>query len=145
MQPLEKLAKINDICLYVNDFKGSLNFYTNKFGFTVKRLQPNPENPNYVEFEFQGSSVTMWDKKGVCEVLDEKYLGGEGHHFMIAVKVPKEEDVDAIHAELTSRGVVCISPPTVYPFGSKAVYYQDHERNIWEVFAWMEGNGPGLL
>ena len=87
----------------------------------------------------------MWDKSGVTQVLDSKYLGGEGHHFMLAVKVPAPGDVDDIHEELVIRGVECISSPNVYPFGSKAAYYLDHERNIWEVFAWMEGNGPGLL
>ncbi|MCL2694747.1 MAG: VOC family protein [Clostridiales bacterium] len=139
------LTKVNDICLYVKDFQGSLRFYTEKFGFKVKRLQPDADHANYAEFAFHGTSVTMWDVKGVSEVLDPTCLGGEGHHFMIAVKVPAADDVDAIHTALVSRGVPCLSAPTVYPFGSKAAYYQDYEKNIWEVFAWMEGNGPGLL
>ena len=142
---LEKLRKVNDICFFVNDFKGSMDFFVEKFGFVVKRLQPTPETANYAEFDFQGTTVTMWAKSGVLTVLDEKYLGGEGHNYMIAIKVDSIESVDKIHEELTRRGVVCISQPQIYPFGSKAAYYQDYERNIWEVFAWVEGNGPGLL
>lgn len=145
MGSLDQLTKLNDICLYVKDFKGSLAFYTEKFGFKVKRLQPDAENANYAEFDFSGAGVTMWEESGVAGVFDAKHLGGDGHHFMLAVKVPAVSDVDAIHAELTSRGVTCICEPKVYPFGSKAAYYHDHEKNIWEVFAWMEGNGPGLL
>ncbi len=145
MDAREKLTKVNDICLFVTDFENSLKFYTEKFGFRVKRLQPDAEHANYAEFEFQGTSVTLWAKSGVETVMDARFLGGTGHRFMIAVKVPSLADVDAIHAELTGRGVACAMPPTTYPFGSRAAYYQDYEENIWEVFAWEEGNGPGLL
>lgn len=63
MSKLDKLTKLNDICLFVKDFQGALKFYTEKFGFQVKRLQPTPENANYAEFEFHGTAVTLWDKK----------------------------------------------------------------------------------
>lgn len=145
MNSLQKLTKVNDICLFVKDFQKALTFYTEKFGFQIKRLQPDPEHANYAEFEFQGTSVTLWDKKGLCEVVDQKHVDGEGHHFMIAVKVPQLKDVDDIYGELTGNGVECIKEPTTFPFGSRAAYFKDCEGNIWEVFAWEEGNGPGLL
>lgn len=145
MSSLKKLTKLNDICLFVHDFKGSLEHYTKGFGFQVKRLQPNAENANYVEFDFNGTTVTMWDIAGVKACVDETYLGGEGHHFMLAVKVPHIKDVDAIYEELTENGVTCIAPPKTFEFGSRAAYFTDLEGNIWEVFAWLEGNGPGLL
>ena len=145
MSKLDMLTHVNDICLFVKDFNAALKFYTEKFGFRVKRLQPDPEHANYAEFEFHGSSVTLWDKKGVCEVMDHNYLDGEGHHFMIAVKVPSFQDVDDIASELIGNGVKCIKEPTTYVFGSRAAYFHDYDENIWEVFAWEEGNGPGLL
>ena len=145
MSSLEKLTQLNDICLFVKDFQGSLKFYTEKFGFKVKRLQPDEEHANYAEFEFNGTSVTLWDKAGVCEVLPSKYLDGPGHHYMLAVKVPTFDDVNQIHQELIANGVNCIKEPTTFEFGSRAAYFQDYEENIWEVFAWEEGNGPGLL
>ena len=92
MSSLEKLTKLNDICLFVDDFWGSLNYYVEKFGFRVIRLQPDPEHANYI-----------------------------------------------------ANGVECIQQPTTYEFGSRAAYFLDYEKNIWEVFAWKEGNGPGLL
>lgn len=145
MSKLSMLTKINDICLYVNDFQGSLNFYKEKFGFKVKRFQPNEENANYVEFDFHGTSITLWDKKGVCEILESKYLDVIGHHFMIAVKVSTLEDVDDISNELISNGVTCIKKPTTFEFGSRAAYFLDFEKNIWEVFSWEKSDGPGLL
>jgi uncharacterized glyoxalase superfamily protein PhnB len=64
---------------------------------------------------------------------------------MIAVKVPAIQDVDDIAKELIDNGVNCIKEPYTYVFGSRAAYFQDFEGNVWEVFAWEEGNGPGLL
>ena len=145
MSSLDKLTKLNDICLFVDDFRGSLNFYVEKFGFRVKRLQPDPEHANYAEFDFHGTAVTLWQKDGVIAAMGEEALGVYGHHFMIAVKVPELADVDAIYEELTGNGVECFQKPTTYEFGSRAAYFKDFEGNIWEVFAWEEGNGPGLL
>ena len=145
MSSLDKLTKLNDICLFVDDFQGSLKFYTEKFGFKVIRLQPDPEHANYAQFDFQGTAVTLWQRDGVAEAMGDEHLGPYGHHFMLAVKVPELKDVDAIYEELTARGVECFQKPTTYPFGSRAAYFLDYEKNIWEVFAWEEGNGPGLL
>ena len=74
MSSLQKLRKLNDICLFVDDFKGSLNFYVEKFGFKVVRLQPDPEHANYAEFEFNGTSVTLWQKDGVIEAMHHASL-----------------------------------------------------------------------
>lgn len=144
MSSLEKLTKLNDICLFVDDFWGSLNYYVEKFGFRVIRLQPDPEHANYAEFDFNGTGVTLWQRDGVVAAMCD-HLGEYGHHFMLAVKVPALADVDAIYQELTANGVECIQQPTTYEFGSRAAYFLDYEKNIWEVFAWKEGNGPGLL
>jgi catechol 2,3-dioxygenase-like lactoylglutathione lyase family enzyme len=142
---LSNMNRVNDLCLFVKDFTGALRFFTEKFGFTLKRLQPDAEHANYAEFEFAGTSVTLWDAAGAGSVIDPAYIEGEGHHFMIAIKVPRVEEVNDIHAALTERGVVCIREPTDFAFGSRAAYFLDHEKNIWEIFAWHEGNGPGLL
>jgi len=145
MNPLDKISRINDICLFVDDFQGSLKYYTEKFGFKVKRLQPDPEHANYVEFEFRDTTVTMWQKDGVIQAMGDAHLGEYGHHFMIAVKVPALQDVDDIYEALTANGVECFQGPTTYEFGSRAAYFLDYEKNVWEIFAWEEGNGPGLL
>lgn len=145
MGKLDQLTKLNDICLFVDDFQGSLNYYVEKFGFQIKRLQPDSDHANYAEFDFNGTSVTLWQRDGVCQAMNGDFLGPCGHHFMLAVRVPSLQDVDDIYQELVSNGVSCISPPVTYSFGSRAAYFQDLEHNIWEVFSWEEGNGPGLL
>lgn len=138
MGDLKQLTKINDFCLYVDDFETMKTFYVEKFGFKIIRCQPDPLLPNYVEFEFQGTSVTLWEKSGVLKVLEEEDLGPYGHHFMIAIRVPSVKDVDDIHEILISKEVFCRKEPKSYPFQCRAAYYQDPEQNIWEVFAYID-------
>lgn len=138
---LNMLTKLNDVCFYVEDLEEAVDFYTEKMGFEIKRRQPG-----YVEFLFQeGASFSLWQVDGVYQAVNKEDLGPIGHHFMMAIRVPTLDDVDALHEELTSRGVKCISEPTTYPFGARATYFKDIVGNIWEVFAWEKGDGPGLL
>ncbi|MFF2447406.1 VOC family protein [Neobacillus sp. NPDC058068] len=137
---LSLLKKLNDICLFVPNVEEAVQFYTDKMGFELVRRQPG-----YVQFDFQGTSLTLWQEDGVYRAIQKEYLGGEGNHFMLAIKVPSLEDVDQLYEELVNRGVECISPPETYQWGSRAVYFRDLNKNIWEIFAWEEGNGPGLL
>jgi len=138
---LKMLTKLNDVCFYVEDLEKAVDFYTEKMGFEIKRRQPG-----YVEFDFQpGASFSLWQLDGLHKVVNKKHLKKVGHHFMMAIKVPTLKDVDELRNELVSRGVECISEPTTYPFGARATYFKDIIGNIWEVFAWEEGDGPGLL
>lgn len=146
MDTLKNLRRINDLCLFVKDFDGAVDFFQKKFEFELKRLQPDAENANYAEFEFNGTSLTLWQRDGLTEIVDEKYLAGKGHNFMVAIKVGSVDEVNRIHERLISNGVYCVKAPEDYVFGSRAAYYHDFEENIWEVFAWIEGgDGPGVL
>ncbi len=137
---LEQMRKLNDICLFVQDFEGSIKFYEEKLGFEIIRRQPG-----YVEFNFNGTGVTLWNEKGVYAAIPKEEIGKKGSHFMLAVKVQTLQDVDDICNEIMSRGVEFISEPKTYPWGARAAYFKDNSGNIWEVFAWEEGDGPGLL
>lgn len=140
-------TKINDICFFVDDFPKALEYYQNVFGFKVKRAQPNNKNPNYIEFEFQGTSITIWNRQSViADAIPEQFLGGnQSHNFMIAIKVDSPEQVTQIFETLKTRGAKIACEPKDFHFGSRACYLLDYEDNIWEIFAWLEDNGPGLL
>jgi lactoylglutathione lyase len=138
--PLDLVNRLNDVCLFVKDFEAAKRFYTEKMGFKIKRHQKG-----YAEFDFRGSTVTIWDEKGVAAAIPPAELGPVGHHFMLAVRVSSFAEVDAISDELIARGVLAISRAETYEWGSRAAYFKDCEGNIWEIFAWEEADGPGLL
>lgn len=151
---LGKLANLNDICLFVQDMDKSIDFYQNKLNFRIIRQQPvytdefgNPleeEMIGYVEFDFNGTNLTLWRETGVYRALKKEFLGEKGNHFMLAVKVDSFQEVDDICSELVKNGVELLTEAITYEWGSRAVYFKDPDNNIWEVFAWQEGSGPGL-
>lgn len=145
MGNLKQMTKINDICLYADDFEMMKKFYVEMFDFEIIRCQPDPSLPNYIEFDFQGTSLTLWEKTGVLKVLKEEDLGSNGHHFMLAIRVPETRDVDEIYDILIKRGVHCLKEPKSYPFLCRAAYFQDPEQNIWEVFAYLNENEKNEL
>lgn len=145
MSALDKIKRINDICLYVEHFNESRKFFEEKFGFKVKRLQPDEQNANYCEFSFADTTVSMWERGAVRDLLGGEYIDGGGHPFMIAIRLESLSDVDDVYDEFSKRGVKCIKPPVTYDFGARSAYFLDYENNIWEMFAWEEGLGPGLL
>ncbi len=147
----EKLNNINAVCFFTKDFEGSRKFFEDIWGFKAKRVQPPVEETgfttNFIEYNFKGATIAIWDEKEVKEICGEEAIGGDSHNYMTAVKLKNPEDVDELHEEFSKRGVVCISEPTTYNFGSRAAYYLDHEKNVWEFFAWTEGgeDGPALV
>jgi len=132
------LTKINDFCLFVEDFQGALNFYKNVLGFEVKR-----EQPGYIEFRFYDTSITIWNLEGVYQAIPKEYLS-KGHRFMVAILLPDLQDVDDLYIELTSKGVNFITPPETFPWEARAAYFTDPEGNIWEIFAWTGDQAPGI-
>jgi catechol 2,3-dioxygenase-like lactoylglutathione lyase family enzyme len=133
------LTKINDFCLFVENFELCVDFYMNTLGFDLKRQQEG-----YVEFEFHGTSITLWDINGVYTAIPREHLNN-GHRFMVAILVPELSDVDDLYHELTARGVNFISLPVTYPWEARAAYFTDPEGNIWEIFAWAGEKVPGLV
>ena len=140
MSKLGRLRRINDICLYVDNIEACERFYTEKFGFKVIQKRVEDGLTKYILFDdFHGTAVALWEKSDLCKVLDEQHLGNVGHRFMIAVLVPSPGIVDEIHQELAQKGVVCIKEPETYPaFKCRAAYFTDPEKNIWEVFSYVE-------
>lgn len=141
------IKKINDICLFVTDFDRSLEYYQNVFGLKIKRAQPNAIQPNYIEFDFHGTGITMWDRRSVIsDAIPEEFLGSlSSHNFMIAIKLDTPDQVTQTFNRLKARGAKFACEPKDFHFGSRACYMLDYENNIWELFSWFEDNGPGLL
>lgn len=132
MDELKALTKVNDICLFVPDMKAAIEFYRDKMKFKIKFQRDDL----YVIFDFQGTKLTLWQEKEVTDyAIDKKYIEGEGHHFMFAIKVETPEEVESISKTLQENGVECITAPRDYHWNCRAVYFKDLFGNIWEIFA----------
>lgn len=58
--------------------------------------------------------------------------------LMLAIELDSGEDVDRVYAELLAKGLVASGPPAVYEWGSRSVYFVDHDGYVWEIYAWVE-------
>jgi catechol 2,3-dioxygenase-like lactoylglutathione lyase family enzyme len=58
--------------------------------------------------------------------------------LMLAIELATGADVDRVYSELLAKGLVASGPPAVYEWGSRSVYFVDHDGYIWEIYAWVE-------
>lgn len=143
MSAVEKLDNIEAICFFPKDFDGSRRFFEDKWGFQPKRIQPTVENPNFIEYSFRGATIAIWARDAVAEIMGEQNLMDEAHNFMTAIKVPRVEDVDEIYEDFTSKGVVCISKPETFGFGSRPPTSSTMSAISGRSSpGWREGTGP---
>jgi len=145
----DKLDNINGICFFPRDFERAREFFEGIWGFKPRRVQPpSPETGgkvNYVDYSFRGAVIVLWDREEVSRILGADVVG-EAHNYMTAVRLNRVDDIDEVYEEFTAKGVTCISKPETFSFGSRAAYFLDCEKNIWELFAWCEGGeGPALI
>jgi uncharacterized glyoxalase superfamily protein PhnB len=96
--------------LAVQDIQRSIAFYRDQLGFAMKGQAENEGKVFWCSMERDG--VTIMLEEGADEVGPPEGRG-RGVSFYILC-----EDADAIHAELTSRGLK-LSPPAVAYYGMK--------------------------
>ena len=140
---------MNHTGFVVNDMERSLEFYQDLLGLKQERNQ-------ILEGEFISELVGYTDARlhivylgtgdlrhsveliqylnppGTPAAMPERHQVGATHLGVIV------DDLDAFHAELSSRGVRFVSPPAirpgaVYPMASKGCYMQDPDGNWLEL------------
>ena len=75
----DKIDNIEAVCLFPKDFEASRRFYEDVFGFRPKRIQndgvdPTVENPNFIEYKFQGATFALWSRDAVADIMGEDHL-----------------------------------------------------------------------
>jgi len=131
---MNELTHINDICLFVPDMTKAIEFYTKKMEFEIEFQRAL----DYVILKFQGTSLTLWNENEIKKyAIDKEYIDGNGHHFMIAIRLNNINDVVNASNHLKKNGVECIAEPKDYHWRCRAAYFKDIFGNIWELFAFL--------
>lgn len=124
--------RIAEIELTVSDVARSYDFLE-RLGFVPR--------PTDGRLHFDGGNVllTVVDaaepSPGPAEFASFTRNGG---HVMLAIELATGEEVDAMHADLTARGLVASGPPAVFEWGARSTYFVDPDGYIWEIYAWVE-------
>jgi catechol 2,3-dioxygenase-like lactoylglutathione lyase family enzyme len=115
------------ITLFVEDLEAAKTFYLEVFGLPVVF-----EDDNSAVFEFGDTLINLLKTEAAPGLIEPAAVAsreaGARLQFTIAV-----DDVDAMCAELASRGVELLNGPMDRPWGIRTASFTDPGGHIWEI------------
>jgi catechol 2,3-dioxygenase-like lactoylglutathione lyase family enzyme len=125
----ESLNSVGAITMFVEDRQRSKSFYEKVFD-----VEAINEDEDSVAFKFENLIVNLLVSGAAPELIDPAPVaGGEaGSRFQLTIWV---EDVDAVCAELESRGIALLNGPMNREWGVRTASFTDPDGHIWEVAA----------
>jgi catechol 2,3-dioxygenase-like lactoylglutathione lyase family enzyme len=118
---------IQAITLFVEDLAAAKQFYQTTFGLPIMF-----EDPNSTVFKFGGTLINLLKITEADELIAPAKVAGPGAGSR-AVFTIEVEDVDALAAELTARGVALLNGPMDRPWGIRTASFRDPGGHIWEI------------
>ncbi|MCD5344955.1 VOC family protein [Agromyces sp. H3Y2-19a] len=125
--------ELTQIRLLVSDFPAAYRFYRDVLG-----LEPQfeAESGPYAKLSFDSghAAIALQDRAQVAGVLGRLGSAPEGYRALVVLRV---EDLDAAHAELSSRGAVFTRDPGPMGDRLRVAYLEDPEGNLIELQEWL--------
>ena len=121
--------RISFITIGVNDLDKVKEFYIEKFGWT-----PMHDADGIVFFKHNGFIFSLYPNHELAEdatVPFKEQSGSKG--FALAQLLRSEAEVDALVADLASKGVKVVKQPQKVFWGGYSSYVEDIEGNLWEI------------
>jgi catechol 2,3-dioxygenase-like lactoylglutathione lyase family enzyme len=118
---------ITAITLFVEDLDATKHFYREVFGLPVAF-----EDDDSAVFKFGSMLVNLLKTTAASELIDPAAVATReaGSRFQFTIEV---DDVDAMCAELASRGVQLLNGPIDRPWGVRTASFRDPGGHIWEI------------
>jgi catechol 2,3-dioxygenase-like lactoylglutathione lyase family enzyme len=115
------------VTLFVEDLEAAKEFYGRIFGLPVVY-----EDDNSAVFKFGSTLVNLLKVTEAEELIAPAAVGGRdaGTRFQFTIAV---DDVDAMCAELASRGVELLNGPMDRPWGIRTASFVDPGGHVWEI------------
>ena len=123
------LSGISAITLFVEDLDATKRFYAEVF-----RLPLVFEDDASAVFNFDNTIVNLLTATAAVELIEPAAVAGReaGARAQLTIEV---DDVDAVCAELASRGVELLNGPMDRPWGIRTASFRDPGGHIWEIAA----------
>ncbi|MBA2560691.1 MAG: VOC family protein [Propionibacteriales bacterium] len=118
---------VGAITLFVEDLEEAKQFYQEVFGLAVKF-----EDDASAVFHFGNTLINLLEATAARELIEPAVVaGGEvGSRLQLTLGV---DDVDAMCAELATRGVELLDGPMDRPWGLRTASFRDPGGHIWEI------------
>ncbi len=115
------------ITLFVDDLVITKQFYQKVFGLSVVF-----EDDNSCVFKIGETLINLLKTAAADELIGPAKVANRdaGSRFVFTIGV---DDVDAMCAELTARGVKLLNGPMDRPWGIRTASFMDPGGHIWEI------------
>ena len=115
------------ITLFVEDLQAAKQFYLRVFGLPV-----DFEDDNSAVFKFGSMLINLLKTTAARELVEPALVASReaGSRFVFTIHV---DNVDAMCAELTARGVELLNGPMDRPWGIRTASFIDPGGHIWEI------------
>ena len=115
------------ITVFVEDLETMKAFYTKVFGLPI-----DYEDADSAVFKFGTLLINLLKAGAAVELVAPAGIAAPdaGSRFVFTIPV---DDVDAICAELTQRGVTLLNGPMDRPWGIRTASFKDPAGYIWEI------------
>jgi lactoylglutathione lyase len=119
--------RVGAITLFVEDLVAAKRFYQEVFGLQVKF-----EDDESAVFDFGNTIINLLDVAAAPSLIDPARVASRdaGSRVQLTIEV---EDVDAVCAELSARGVTLLNGPVDRPWGVRTASFVDPGGHIWEI------------
>ncbi len=117
--------------IFVDDMAAMIRFYRDVMGFSIRE----PETAENVYLVKDGVLFLLYGKKDFEKMTGHSfdYVHGLNGHYEIAMKAENYTQVDAVFADVTTKGAKPVMPPTTMPWGQRTCYVADPEGNLIEI------------
>jgi lactoylglutathione lyase len=118
---------ISAITLFVEDKNRARSFYEKVF-----ELEPAHEDETEVMFRLENTLLFLTNASAASRMIAPAVVGSpdQGPQHVCAIIV---DDVDAVCAELTEKGVALLNGPEARPWGMRTANFQDPDGYVWEI------------
>jgi lactoylglutathione lyase len=120
-------SRIGAITLFVEDLDASIRFYRDVFTLPVTF-----SDADSAVFDFGNTIINLLDVRAAPDLIAPAIVAPQqaGARLQLTIDV---DDVDAICAELTARGVELLNGPIDRPWGRRTASFRDPGGHIWEI------------
>jgi catechol 2,3-dioxygenase-like lactoylglutathione lyase family enzyme len=120
-------GNISAITLFVEDLGATKAFYRAVFGLPITF-----EDDDSAVFTFGNTLINLLRTSAASELIEPAVVAPPeaGSRFQFTINV---DDVDAMCAELASRGVTLLNGPMDRPWGVRTASFRDPGGHIWEI------------
>jgi catechol 2,3-dioxygenase-like lactoylglutathione lyase family enzyme len=118
---------IGAITLFVEDLEAAKRFYGDVFGLPIAF-----EDDNSAVFSFGNTIINLLKTSAARELIEPAAVASReaGARVQFTIEV---DDVDAMCAELVTRGVQLLNGPMDRPWGIRTASFTDPGGHIWEI------------